>query len=121
MAAWVGTCIFSSGRSSACSSKRTRWLAPRGRSARWWLPACRLAFYLSKMNSRVVDDLVVNIIDVGEETAELDTILYKVADIFDEEVTTLTDGLMKLIEPLLIVFLGGAVGLIVSALFLPRG
>ena len=78
-----------------------------------------LAFYLLKMNSRIVDELVVNMIDVGEETGELDTMLYKVADVFDEEVSTLTDGLMKLIEPLLIVFLGGAVGFIVIALFLP--
>ena len=78
-----------------------------------------VAFYLLKMNARVVDELVVNMIDVGEETGELDTMLYKVADVFDEEVTTLTDGLMKLIEPLLICFLGGAVGFIVIALFLP--
>jgi type IV pilus assembly protein PilC len=77
------------------------------------------AWYLLKMNSRFVDELVVNMVDVGEETGELDTMLYKVADLFDEEVTTLTDGLMKLIEPLLIVFLGGAVGFIVIALFLP--
>ena len=77
------------------------------------------AWYLLKMNARVVDDLVVNMVDVGEETGELDTMLYKVADIYDEEVSTLTDGLMKLIEPLLIVFLGGAVGFIVIALFLP--
>ena len=76
-------------------------------------------WYLMKMNSRVVDELVVNMVDVGEETGELDTMLYKVADVFDEEVTTLTDGLMKLIEPLLILFLGGAVGFIVIALFLP--
>jgi len=81
--------------------------------------AAGCAFYLLKMNARVVDDLVVNMIDVGEETGELDTMLYKVADIFDEEVTTLTDGLMKLIEPLLICFLGGAVGFIVISLFLP--
>ena len=53
------------------------------------------------------------------ETGELDTMLYKVADIFDEEVSALTDGLMKLIEPLLICFLGGAVGFIVIALFMP--
>jgi type IV pilus assembly protein PilC len=78
-----------------------------------------MLFYLLKMNARVVDELVVNMVDVGEETGELDTMLYKVADVFDEEVTTLTDGLMKLIEPLLIVFLGGAVGFIVIALFMP--
>jgi type IV pilus assembly protein PilC len=81
--------------------------------------AVGLAFYMMKMNSRVVDELVVNMIDVGEETGELDTMLYKVADIFDEEVSALTDGLMKLIEPLLICFLGGAVGFIVIALFMP--
>jgi type IV pilus assembly protein PilC len=80
---------------------------------------CGLAFYLMKMNTRVVDELVVNMVDVGEETGELDTMLYKVADVFDEEVSTLTDGLMKLIEPLLIVFLGLAVGFIVISLFLP--
>lgn len=78
-----------------------------------------LAYYLLKMNHRIVDELVVNMVDVGEETGELDTMLYKVADVFDEEVSTLTDGLMKLIEPLLIVFLGGAVGFIVIALFMP--
>ncbi len=76
-------------------------------------------WYFMKMNNRVVDDLVVNMVDVGEETGELDTMLYKVADTFDEEVRTLTDGLMKLMEPLMIVFLGGAVGFIVIALFLP--
>ncbi|HEY2414602.1 MAG TPA: type II secretion system F family protein [Pirellulaceae bacterium] len=81
--------------------------------------AAGMAFYLLKMNSRIVDELVVNMIDVGEETGELDTMLYKVADIFDEEVSALTDGLMKLIEPLLICFLGGAVGFIVIALFMP--
>jgi type IV pilus assembly protein PilC len=80
---------------------------------------CGLAFYLLKMNARVVDDLVVNMIDVGEETGELDTMLYKVADTYDEEVAVLTEGLTKLMEPLLIIFLGGAVGFIVIALFIP--
>jgi type IV pilus assembly protein PilC len=81
--------------------------------------ALGVLFYLMRMNERVADDLVVNMVDVGEETGELDTMLYKVADVFDEEVTTLTDGLMKLIEPMLIVFLGVAVGFIVISLFLP--
>ena len=67
----------------------------------------------------VVDDLTINMVDVGEETGELDTMLYKVADTYDEEVAVLTDGLTKLMEPLLIIFLGGAVGFIVIALFIP--
>ncbi len=58
-------------------------------------------------------------VDVGEETGELDTMLYKVADTYDEEVNVMTEGLTRLIEPLLIVFLGGAIGFIVIALFMP--
>ncbi len=75
--------------------------------------------YMMKMNKRVVDDLVVNMVDVGEETGELDTMLYKVADTFDDEVSVITSSLTKLMEPLLIIFLGGAVGFIVIALFMP--
>ena len=71
------------------------------------------------MNKTVVDDMVVNMVDVGEETGELDTMLYKVADTYDEEVAVLTEGLMSLMEPLMIVVLGGAVGFIVIALFVP--
>ena len=74
---------------------------------------------MTRMNRRVVDDLVVNMVDVGEETGELDTMLYKVADIYDDEVQVITDSLMSLLEPLLIVFLGGAVGFIVISLFMP--
>ena len=76
-------------------------------------------YYVTRMNRRVVDDLVVNMVDVGEETGELDTMLYKVADTFDDEVQVITDSLMSLLEPLLIVFLGGAVGFIVISLFMP--
>ncbi|MDA9777331.1 type II secretion system F family protein [Rubripirellula sp.] len=74
---------------------------------------------VTKIKTRVVDDLVVNMVDVGEETGELDTMLYKVADTYDEEVRTMTDGLTALMEPLMIVFLGLAVGFIVVSLFMP--
>jgi type IV pilus assembly protein PilC len=69
--------------------------------------------------SRLVDDMVVNMIDVGEETGDLDTMLYKIADVYDEEVNVLVEGLIKLLEPLMTVVLGFIVGLIVTALFLP--
>ncbi len=78
-----------------------------------------LLIYITRMNQRVVDDLVVNMVDVGEETGELDTMLYKVADTYDEEVAVLTESLVSLMEPLLIIFLGGAVGFIVISLFMP--
>lgn len=80
---------------------------------------CGGLYYFMRMNRRVIDDLVVNMVDVGEETGELDTMLYKVADTFDSEVAVITDSLTALLEPLLIVFLGGAVGFIVVSLFLP--
>lgn len=85
----------------------------------FWIPAVGALVYMMKINSRVIDDMVVNMVDVGEETGELDTMLYKVADTYDEEVAVLTDGLMALMEPLLIIILGLAVGFIVIALFLP--
>ena len=75
--------------------------------------------YAARMKGRVCDDLVVNMVDVGEETGELDTMLYKVADQYDDEVKTLTDSLTRLMEPVIIVFLGFAVGFIVISLFLP--
>lgn len=69
--------------------------------------------------TRVVDDMVVNMVDVGEETGALDNMLYKVADVYDEEVTVLVDGMISLLEPLMVVVLGLIVGFIVIALFLP--
>ena len=69
--------------------------------------------------ARVVDDMVVNMIDVGEETGDLDTMMNKIADVYDEEVDTLVEGLVSLLEPLMIVFLGGCIGFIVIALFMP--
>ena len=85
----------------------------------FWPPVIGALLYLTKMNQRVFDDMVINMVDVGEETGELDTMLYKVADTYDEEVSVLTEGLMRLMEPLMILVLGGMVGFIVIALFLP--
>jgi type IV pilus assembly protein PilC len=69
--------------------------------------------------SRLVDDMVINMIDVGEETGDLDTMLYKIADVYEEEVNVMVESLISLLEPLMIVFLGGVIGSIVIALFLP--
>ena len=69
--------------------------------------------------SRVVDSLVVNMVDVGEETGDLDKMLLKVADTYDDEVDIAVASLVSVLEPMLIVFMGAAVGLIVVSLFLP--
>ena len=69
--------------------------------------------------SGVFDDIVINMIDVGEETGELDKMLLKIADNYDAEVDAAVGALMSVLEPLLIVGLGLTVGFIVVALFLP--
>jgi type IV pilus assembly protein PilC len=69
--------------------------------------------------SRLVDDMVVNMVDVGEETGDLDTMLYKVADVYDEEVNVAVESLISLLEPIMIVVLGFIIGTIVIALFMP--
>ena len=69
--------------------------------------------------SKVVDGIVVNMIAVGEETGELDKMLVKVADNYDDEVETLVGSLLSLLEPIMVAILGLIVGFIVIALFLP--
>src|SRR5947209_15627740 len=69
--------------------------------------------------SRLVDDMVTNMVEVGEETGDLDTMLYKIADFYDEEVDTAVKSLISLLEPIMIICLGGIIGTIVVALFLP--
>ncbi len=69
--------------------------------------------------SGIFDDLVTNMVDVGEETGELDTMLLKVADAYEKAADRQIDALFKLLEPLIIVFMAGFVGFIVVALFLP--
>jgi type IV pilus assembly protein PilC len=69
--------------------------------------------------SKLVDAMVTNMIEVGEETGDLDAMLYKIADFYDEEVDNLVKSLISLLEPIMIVVLGGIIGTIVIALFLP--
>jgi type IV pilus assembly protein PilC len=69
--------------------------------------------------TKTVDSIVVNMVDVGEETGDLDKMLMKVADNFDEEADVMVSAMMSLLEPLMIVSLGLIVGTIVLAMFLP--
>lgn len=69
--------------------------------------------------SKTVDLLVANMVAVGEETGDLDKMLLKVADQYDEQVDVLVGGLMSMLEPIMIIGLGSIVGVIVMAVFLP--
>ena len=69
--------------------------------------------------SGMFDDIVVNMVDVGEQTGELDRMLTKVADRYETEVDQTVETTFKLIEPILLVVMAVAVGFIVFALFMP--
>jgi len=69
--------------------------------------------------AKVCDGIIVNMIDVGEETGDMDKMLMKIADNYDDEVDAAVAGLVSLLEPIMVVLLGGIVGFIVVALFLP--
>jgi type IV pilus assembly protein PilC len=69
--------------------------------------------------TKVFPPMVVQMINVGEQTGALDQMLSKIADFYEEEVDTAVAGLMKLIEPLMITVLGGIIGTIVAAMYLP--
>jgi len=69
--------------------------------------------------SNVFPPMVVQMISVGEETGALDDMLNRIADFYDDEVDTAVDALTSLIEPIMIVFMGGVVGGMVVAMYLP--
>ncbi|HET7437834.1 MAG TPA: type II secretion system F family protein [Thermoanaerobaculia bacterium] len=70
-------------------------------------------------DTEVFPPMVVQMIAVGEQTGALDTMLSKIADFYEDEVDNAVAGLMKLLEPILIAFLGVAIGGIVIAMYMP--
>jgi type IV pilus assembly protein PilC len=69
--------------------------------------------------TKVFPSMVVQMIGVGEATGALDTMLSKIADFYEEEVDVAVAGLLTLLEPIMIAFLGGVVGGIVIAMYMP--
>ncbi|MDA8088949.1 MAG: type II secretion system F family protein [Nitrospiraceae bacterium] len=70
-------------------------------------------------SEKVFPTMVTQMISVGESAGALDSMLNKIADFYDDEVDAAVGGLTSMIEPLLMVFLGGAVGFIVVAMYMP--
>lgn len=71
------------------------------------------------METNVFPPMVVQMIGVGEQTGALDTMLNKIADFYEEEVDVAVAALTSLLEPLMMVFIGGIVGTILIAMYLP--
>jgi type IV pilus assembly protein PilC len=69
--------------------------------------------------TKVFPAMVCQMINVGEQTGALDQMLSKISDFYEEEVDTAVAGMMKLIEPVMITVLGGIIGTIVAAMYLP--
>jgi type IV pilus assembly protein PilC len=69
--------------------------------------------------TEIFPSMVVQMISVGEATGALDTMLEKIADFYDDEVDTAVAALTSMLEPLLMVFLGGSIGGLVIAMYLP--
>ena len=71
------------------------------------------------ISTGVFPNMVNQMVAIGEESGAVDTMLAKVADIYEQEVDDAVDGLSSLIEPFVIVFIGGVVGTIIVAMYLP--
>ena len=67
----------------------------------------------------IFPSMVVQMLEVGEETGQTSEMLDKVADYYDQEVETATDGLTSALEPLLVVLMGVVIGTMVICLYLP--
>jgi type IV pilus assembly protein PilC len=71
------------------------------------------------METNVFPPMVVQMIGVGEQTGALDTMLNKIADFYEDEVDIAVAALTSLLEPLMMVFIGGIVGVILISMYLP--
>ncbi|MCG3203900.1 MAG: Type II secretion system protein F [Elusimicrobia bacterium] len=77
----------------------------------------RIAIQLKKAN--IFPPMVIQMVAIGEETGNLDTMLSKIADFYDQEVDNAVKALTSMIEPIIIVVMGLVIGFIVIAMFLP--
>ncbi|HIN86315.1 MAG TPA: type II secretion system F family protein [Myxococcales bacterium] len=71
------------------------------------------------LETGVFPKMVVQMIGVGEQTGAMDVMLGKIADFYDDEVDQAIDGLMAMIEPLIMVVLGGIIGSVMMAMYMP--
>jgi type IV pilus assembly protein PilC len=75
--------------------------------------------YVSMNNTKLFPSMVVQMISIGETSGSLGEMLNKVADYYEEEVNTIVDNLSSLLEPVIMVVLGGIIGTFVVAMYLP--
>ena len=81
--------------------------------------AAGMPLYLAMRHSQVFPEMVLQMVMIGEESGNLDDMLNKIALIYEEDIDNTVDNLGKLLEPLIIIFLGGMIGGLVVAMYLP--
>ena len=69
--------------------------------------------------SKIFPGMMVQMVAVGEETGSMEAMLTKIADFYDDEVDTAVAGLTAMLEPIMMVFMGGSIGTILIAMYLP--
>lgn len=69
--------------------------------------------------SKIFPGMMVQMVSVGEETGSMEAMLTKIADFYDDEVDTAVSGLTAMLEPIMMVFMGGSIGTILIAMYLP--
>ncbi len=70
-------------------------------------------------SAKVFPDMLVQMVGIGEESGSIDTMLEKTADFYDDEVETMSSQLTAMLEPLMIVFMGGLLGFMIVSLYMP--
>ncbi|NLS12794.1 type II secretion system F family protein [Vibrio sp. SM6] len=81
--------------------------------------AAGVPMYIAMRNTEAFPEMVLQMVMIGEESGQLDSMLNKIAAIYEFEVDNTVDNLSKILEPLIIVFLGVVVGGLVTAMYLP--
>jgi type IV pilus assembly protein PilC len=70
-------------------------------------------------NSKLFPSMLVNMVEVGEQTAQLEMVTTKIAEFYNDEVNTAVSALTKIMEPMIMVIVGVVVGGLVAAIMLP--
>lgn len=78
-----------------------------------------IPLYIAMRNSSLFPEMVLQMVMIGEESGRLDEMLYKIANIYEFEIDNTVDNLGKIIEPIIILFLGIMIGGLVIAMYLP--
>jgi type IV pilus assembly protein PilC len=71
------------------------------------------------LKEKIIPDMVTQMISIGEQSGTLDTMLGKIADFYEDDVENAVKAVTSMIEPIMMIFIGGIIAFLVMALYLP--